>query len=225
MEIARWIFFATFSELVRISSVRGEYAPIFRRSDRTLTNQQELLGISRVGSMSDEQDFIVLMQQNQERVYRLAFHLLGDAEEAKDATQETFVKAWNKFDMLRWETSRAWLLKITVNLCLDWLRRRKFRGSFPEEESQDSPEYQLPDPNPGPLEQCLDDEMQMKVREAISNLAPKYRAVVILRDLEGLSYREIAEMLSVKISKVKSNLFRGRRELKEILRPFFEVSR
>ena len=176
--------------------------------------------------MSDEQDFAILMQQNQGSVYRLAFHLLGNEEEAKDATQETFLKAWKKFDTLRWETGQAWLLKIAVNLCLDWLRRRRFRGDFPEEdESQNSVEYRLPDPNPDPLEQCLSEEVQTRVRKAISSLAPKYRAVVILRDLEGLSYQEIAEMLSVKISKVKSNLFRGRRELKEILRPFLEVSR
>ena len=84
---------------------------------------------------------------------------------------------------------------------------------------------QLPDPRPDALEQCLSEEMQMKVREAISKLAPKYRAAVILRDLEGLSYREISEMLNMKINKVKSNIFRGRRQLKEILRPFFEVSR
>jgi RNA polymerase sigma-70 factor (ECF subfamily) len=201
-----------------------------------LTNQQDVLAISRVDSMSDEQAFIVLMRQNQESVYRLAYHLLGDEEEAKDATQEAFVKAWRKFDTLKWETSRAWLLKITVNLCLDWLRRRKFRVDFGEGsvnrsqsegkgEPQDSLEYQLPDSSPDPLEQCLSEEVQTKVRAAISRLAPRYRAVVILRDLEGLSYREIAEMLNVEISKVKSNLFRGRRELKEILRPFFEVSR
>lgn len=192
-----------------------------------MTDQQELLDISRVDSMSDEQDFIILMQQNQERVYRLALHLLGNEEEAKDATQEAFVKAWKKLNMLRWETSQAWLLRITVNLCLDWLRRRKFTGDFSEERdgSQDSFEYQLPDPGSNPLEQCLDEEMQMKVRWAISKLPSPHRAVVILRDLEGLSYQEIAEMLNVKISKVKSNLFRGRRKLKEILRPFFEVGR
>lgn len=192
-----------------------------------MPNHQDVLDISMIDSMSGEQDFVIFMRQNQERVYRLAFHLLGSMEEAKDATQETFIKAWKKFDTLQWETSQAWLLKVTVNLCLDWLRRRKFRGHFPEAEgeSQDSPGYQLPDPTSDPLEQCLDEEMRVKVRAAISSLAPKYRAVVILRDLEGLSYREIAEMLNLKISKVKSNLFRGRRELKEILRPFFEVSR
>ena len=176
--------------------------------------------------MADEQDFIVLMQQNQSSVYRLAFHLLGNEEEAKDATQETFVKAWKKLDRLQWKTSKAWLSKITVNLCLDWLRRRKFRAEPSEEknEFQESFEYQLPDPNPDPLEQCLSDEVEARVKSAISRLVPKYRAVVILRDLEGLSYQEIAEILNVKISKVKSNLFRGRRELKELLRPFFEVS-
>ena len=191
-----------------------------------MTDQRGLLEITRIDPMSDEQDFVILMRQNQERVYRLAFHLLGSAEEAKDAVQETFMKAWRKFDTLRWETSQAWLLKITVNLCLDWLRRRRFKAEFPEEDgSQDSFEYQLPDPNPDPLEQCLDGEMQMRMREAVSKLRPHLRAVVLLRDLEGLSYQEIAETLNVKISKVKSDIFRGRRELKEILRPFFEVSR
>lgn len=190
------------------------------------TGQQGVLNVPRTDYMADERDFVVLMQQNQSRVYRLAFHLLGNEEEAKDATQEIFVKAWKKLDRLQWKTSRAWLSKITVNLCLDWLRRRKFRAEPSEErdEFQESFEYQLPDPNPDPLEQCLSDEVEARVKSAISRLVPKYRAVVILRDLEGLSYQEIAEILNVKISKVKSNLFRGRRELKELLRPFFEVS-
>ena len=192
-----------------------------------MANQQEVLDISRVDYMPDEQDFIILMRRNQERIYRLAFQILGNVEEARDAAQETFIRAWQKLDALRRETSQAWLMKITVNLCLDWLRKRKFRGEFSENrgESQEDLDYQLPDPNPDPLEQCLGEETQTKVRKAISNLAPKYRAVVILRDLEGLSYQEIAEMLDVEVSKVKSNLFRGRRELRKFLRPFFEVSR
>lgn len=191
-----------------------------------MTDQQSLLDILRVDSMSDERDFVILMRQNQERIYRLAFHLLGNAEEAKDATQEAFIKAWRKLDTLQWETVQAWLVRVTVNLCLDRLRRRKFRTELSGEkgEYQDGFDYQLPDPRPDALEQCLSEEIEMKVREGISKLAPKYRAAVILRDLEGLSYREISGMLNMKINKVKSNIFRGRRQLKEILRPFFEVS-
>ena len=191
-----------------------------------MVNQQEFLDISRIDTMSDEQGFIILMQQNQGRLYSLAFQLLGDREEAKDATQEAFVKAWKKFDALRWETSRTWLMRITVNLCLDWLRRRKFRADLPEQGdgAQHGFEHQLLDPNPGPLEECLSEETQTTVRAAIAELPAPHRAVVILRDLEGLSYQEIADVLNVKITKVKSNLFRGRRKLKEILRPFFEVS-
>jgi RNA polymerase sigma factor (sigma-70 family) len=225
--MARPNFYATFVEHIRTLSMNGKNIVASGRLGRTLTNQQDILDISGIDSMSDEQDFIILMRQNQERVYRLAFHLLGNVEEAKDATQEAFIKAWKKLDTLRWETCQAWLSKITVNLCLDWLRRRKFRGDLPEQkdETQSNLNHQLPDTNPNPLEECLSEEMQGRVREAISRLRPPYRAVVILRDLEGLSYKEIAEMLNVEISKVKSNLFRGRRELKEILRPFIEVSR
>ncbi|MCD6507582.1 sigma-70 family RNA polymerase sigma factor [Candidatus Poribacteria bacterium] len=175
--------------------------------------------------MSDEKDFVIFMRQNQESVYRLAFHLLGNEEDAKDATQEVFMRVWERFDEMRRQTGRAWVLKITVNLCLDWLRRRKFIADFTErEESSTDIEHRLLDHRPDPLEQCLNREIQAKVREAILKLPPVYRAVVILRDLEGMSYKEIAETLNLTISAVKSNLFRGRRKLRELLRPFFEVN-
>jgi RNA polymerase sigma-70 factor (ECF subfamily) len=224
--MARQIFFATFLDLIRISVVSDKQFHFLGRLNNEMVNHQELLDLSRVDSMPGEQDFVIFMQQNQESVYRLALYLLGNTEEAKDAAQESFVKAWKKFETFRSETGRAWIMKITVNLCLDWLRRRKFRNDFPESESeiQEDFEYRLPDPNPDPLEQCLSDEMQAKVTEAISKLPVTYRSVVILRDLEGLGYQEIADVLNTKISKVKSSLFRGRRKLKEILRPFFEVS-
>ncbi len=185
-----------------------------------VADRQNILNIADTKSISDEQEFIVLMQENQGCIYRLAFNLLGDAEEAKDATQETFVRAWKKLDILRRETSRAWLSKTTVNLCMDWLRKRKFKGDLPEDY-----QYQTPDPNPNPLEECMEDEVQSKVRVAISKLAPKYRTALILRDLEGMSYQEIADIMGMKISKVKSNIFRGREKLKDMLRPFFEVDR
>lgn len=186
-----------------------------------MTSKQDLLEISRVDLMSDEQSFVILMQKNQERIYRLAFYLLNDKEEAKDAVQETFIKAWKKIGNLQWDTSQAWLLKMTVNLCLDWLRKRKFSKDLANEKSQDDLELELPDPNPDPLEQCVNQEMQIKIHEAISKLHPSYRTVVILRDMEGLSYQEISEMLGTPVSKVKSDLFRGRRKLREIIRPVF----
>lgn len=184
-----------------------------------VADQQEILNIA----VSDEQEFIVLMRENQGHLFRLAYNLLGDAEEAKDATQETFVRAWKKLDMMRRETSRAWLSKTIVNLCVDWRRKRKFKGDFPEDFEQDK--YETPDLNPGPLEQCLDNEMQGKVRWAIRKLAPKYGTAIILRDLDGMSYQEIGEIMGMTISKVKSNIFRGRQKLREILGPFFEVDR
>ena len=192
-----------------------------------MADQQNVLGISKTDYMTDEQNFVALMEQNQKRVYRLAYHLLGDAEEARDATQETFVRAWKKIDKLKWETSRAWLMKIAVNLCLDCLRRRKFRENSLREGdgSHDSLEHELRDPMPNPLDNCQSKEVQDKVREAISKLPPAYRSVLILRDLEGLSYQEIADVLKTRMSKVKSDLFRGRQQLKEILRPIFGVGR
>jgi RNA polymerase sigma factor (sigma-70 family) len=161
--MARQIFFATFLNLNRISFVSDKQFHFLGRLNNEMVNHQELLDLSRVDSMPGEQDFVIFMQQNQESVYRLALYLLGNTEEAKDAAQESFVKAWKKFETFRSETGRAWIMKITVNLCLDWLRRRKFRNDFPESESeiQEDFEYRLPDPNPYPLEQCLSEEMQV----------------------------------------------------------------
>lgn len=181
--------------------------------------QQNILQKPIAEYITDEQDFITLMQHNQERVYRLAYHLLGDAEEAKDAVQEVFIRVWKKKKSIRLEDARPWLMRTTINLCLDWLRRRKFRGN--SEELTD----QIRDQRLDPLEECIDNEVQVILKSAIQRLPAKYRVVLIMRDMEGMSYDEISEMLDVPMSKVKSDLFRGRRRIRELLRSFIEVNK
>lgn len=187
-----------------------------------MVDQQKFLGISRTSSILDEHDFVVFIRQNQNRIYRLAYCLLGNHEDAQDAVQGTFIRAWEHRDKIIWNTSQPWLLKITVNLCLDWLRRRKFKADYAE--ADDKPqvgfEVQLSDPKPDPLEQCITSEMQAKVHKAIMDLPPRYLVVIAMRDFEGLSYEDISQILKISIGKVKSDLFRGRRELRNALRCF-----
>ena len=185
------------------------------------------------------EQFIAILKQYQTQVYKLAIYMLNDEEEAKDVTQEAFLKAWQVFETIRRKTAKAWLLKTATNLCIDRLRRRKFQyarsnarlrlSAWDEYDNEDS-DVEIGnkilgniDQSPGPLEQCLKQETRELVQEAIAQLPPAYRTVVVLRDLEELNYEEIAVMLELPIGTVKSNIFRGRRMLKKILRPMFEV--
>lgn len=183
-----------------------------------MTSKQDIFHESIAESITDEQNFIMLMQQNQERLYRLAFYLLGDAEEAKDIVQDAFVRVWKKKKNIRWKDAHSWVLRVTINLCLDCLRRRKFREDNKELNEQ------TPDPSPNPLDNCLNSEIQAILKMAIQNLSEDYRIVILLRDMEGMSYDEISKILGVPVSKVKSDLFRGRKRIREVLRPFFEVN-
>jgi RNA polymerase sigma-70 factor (ECF subfamily) len=158
--------------------------------------------------------FESILQAHQTSVYRLAYYMLRDAEEAKDVTQLTFIRAWKSIHKLRNETVRAWLLKTANNLCIDHLRQRKFRGEMPEDYSAI-----FVDTSSNPLEDCLKGEIQALVREAIAQLPLTMRTPLILRDIEGLSYVEVAEMLQQPLGTVKSNICRGRRMLKKLLHP------
>jgi RNA polymerase sigma-70 factor (ECF subfamily) len=155
--------------------------------------------------------------------------MLNDAEEAKDVTQEAFLKAWQFFETIRKETTKGWLLKTTTNLCIDRLRRRKFQYAWNEFNNEDgdveigSKIFEVIDKTPGPLEQCLKQETRELVQKAIAQLPRDYRIAVVLRDIEELNYEDISVMLDLPIGTVKSNIFRGRRMLKKILRPMFEV--
>lgn len=155
-----------------------------------------------------------MLNEHQQAVYRLAYYMLSDAEDAKDVAQEAFIRAWKKVRKIRSETARNWLLRTTHNLCIDRLRRRKFQGEWPEEA-----EAVFVADIPGPLETCLSHETRQLVREAIARLPLNLRTPVVLRDLEGLSYDEIAEMLSEPLGTVKSNICRGRRLLRKQLQP------
>ncbi|MGQ9610558.1 MAG: RNA polymerase sigma factor [bacterium] len=107
---------------------------------------------------------------------------------------------------IQWKDANSWVLRVTINLCLDCLRRRKFK-EYNRELSE-----QTPDPSPNPLDNCLNSEIQEIIKMAIQRLSEDYRIVILLRDMEGMSYDEISRILGMPVSKVKSDLFRGRKK-------------
>ncbi|HZE12464.1 MAG TPA: sigma-70 family RNA polymerase sigma factor [Chthoniobacterales bacterium] len=146
--------------------------------------------------------------------YNLARWLTGNENDARDMVQEASLRAFKFFDGFRGGDARAWLLKIVRNTVYTWLQRR--RSS--EQVFEDEDEIELLEDvsvNPG---QLLERNATIElVRAAIAQLAPEFREAIVLREMEGFSYKEIAEIAGVRIGTVMSRLARGRRELQRIL--------
>ena len=172
-----------------------------------------------------EEVFLNLVEQHQTQIYQYALYLLNNQEDAKDVTQETFIKAWNSNAELRPETVRSWLLKCTDNLCIDLLRRRRFQallktGDTEEIEMLDHYQHEgtaSESSNPSPEECCIRRERQQLVQQAIAQLPLHFRTVVIMHEIHELSLDEIAETLNQPVGTVKSNMFRGKKRLRKIL--------
>lgn len=174
-----------------------------------------------------EDEFIVLVRKHQDRIYRHAFYLLKNSEDAKDMTQETFIRAWQHRTKIRQKTAHSWLLKCVQNLCFNQLKRRKFQVHLSEEDEEgETLEMLLHEhsfqSNPTPDEIAIKQELKQLVHRAIEELPPNLRSLVVMRELEEMSYKEIAEVLKQPENTVKSNIFRARKKLREILNRLME---
>lgn len=145
------------------------------------------------------------------KLFRFAFRLLGNEDEAKDIVQEVFIRVWNGRDQMaavqNWE---AWCMRITKNLSLDRIRIMTRKQTRPIEES-----YGLRHESLTPHESTEIGESMQKVTQVIAELPEKQRQVMHLRDVEGYSYQEICEILELDMSQVKVNLFRARNTVRE----------
>jgi RNA polymerase sigma-70 factor (ECF subfamily) len=159
----------------------------------------------------EREAFRVLVDRHQRVIYSLAFGMLGNAEEATDAAQETFVRAYASLH--RYKPNGhfgAWLRRIAVNLCLNQKRRP------PTVSLDDVEEESCADDDPARI--VLAKAQAQAVRRAMGGLPPEYRAVVVLRYLDGLSYRDIAQSLGVSVPTVETRLHRAKKMLQERLR-------
>jgi RNA polymerase sigma factor (sigma-70 family) len=148
------------------------------------------------------------------RVYRLAYRLTGNQHDAEDLTQEVFVRVFRSLSTYTPGTFEGWLHRITTNLFLDMVRRRQ-RIRF-DALAEDAAE-RLPSREPSPQQHFNDTHFDADVQQALDTLAPEFRAAVVLCDIEGLSYEEIAATLGVKLGTVRSRIHRGRSHLRKAL--------
>ena len=185
-------------------------------------------GLIRDAQQGDLDAFNTLILAYQDRVYNQAFRVLGEYQSADDATQEAFISAFKNIRSFRGGSFRAWLLRIVTNACYDELRRKKRRPTTPlEPETEDgevmsSPRW-LADPSMTPSQQAEADELEHAIQHCINNLPLEFKTVVVMADLQGLDYAEVASAVRVPLGTVKSRLARARLRLRECLRSFEEL--
>lgn len=155
-----------------------------------------------------------IVENHSAKVYRLAFRLTGNAYDAEDLTQETFVRVFRSLDTFTPGTLGGWLHRITTNLFLDQARR-KSRIRF--DALADDAESRLPGRDPGPERLFEHNNLDVDVQRALDALPADFRAAVVLCDLEGLSYEEVSAALGIKLGTVRSRIHRGRAMLRERL--------
>ncbi len=159
-----------------------------------------------------------LMERHGQRVYRIALSYLRDPDEAKDAVQETFVKAM--LHAARWDTTSAvgpWLMKIAVNHSIDVYRRGKRRGARIQSWDDGMPEERFPGNQPSPESAARGRQIGERIAQALKTLPDAHRAVFTLRHYDGMSLEEIAATLGLSLGTVKSSLHRAVRRLRERL--------
>ncbi len=169
-----------------------------------------------------EKAFERLLTKYRNLVYTIMLKMVRNPQEAEDLTQEAFMKAFNSLASFNEEFAfSTWLMKIATNNCIDFLRKRKLKTysiNEPIQYKDEKVEFELPDKEPGPERKLLQEERRKLIEEAIEQLPPRYRHVIILRHKEEKSYEEIAELLDLPLGTVKAQIFRARELLNKILK-------
>ena len=180
----------------------------------------ELVQRSQAG---DHEAFRELVERYQRKIAALALGMLRNREDASDVVQETFAKAYSNLDRFKGDSALyTWLYRIAFNLCVDHQRREARHTTVPlEVDDRGGSPLPLPEgesPRDDPFERTRDAEVGRRLDEAIRSLTPEHRAVILLREIEGLSYEEISHVLQVPKGTVMSRLHYARRQLQARLR-------
>ncbi len=172
--------------------------------------------------------FNTLILHYQDSVFNTALRILGDDDLAADATQEAFVSAFKSISSFRGGSFKAWLMRTVTNACYDELRRQKRRPTTQLEpdtedgEEMDSPRW-LADPSLSPEQELEADELEHALQHCLNNLPLEFKTVVVMADIQGMDYSEVAVAVHVPLGTIKSRLARARLRLRECLQGFAEL--
>jgi len=177
-----------------------------------------LVSRSREG---DKAAFSKLVSSYYEMVYAVCYGVLRNREAARDTAQEAFMKAWREISRFKGDSKfKTWIYRIAMNAAIDAVRRRRPQVSLDATDVSDE-EGQAPviisDDRPGPREEASKDELKQMMARAVEQLSPDHRAILVLREWQGLSYEEIAETLELEMGTVMSRIHYAKKKLGEVL--------
>jgi RNA polymerase sigma-70 factor, ECF subfamily len=198
--------------------------------------------VDRVQGLSAEEAlFVARLQANEDAAYdelvrtysaslfHVAYRMLGDSAEASDAVQEIFLKVFRNIGGFKGEAAlKTWVFKIAFSEILNrlrwWRRRHRFATmSLDEQPNGASAGHSVPSPTPSPEQLLQSKEQETAIQQALGRISKDHRSIIVLRDIEGFSYNEIADVLGVSIGTVKSRLARARSDLKKSLMRYLSV--
>ena len=170
--------------------------------------------------------FNQLVLRYQDLVYSVSYRIMGESQSAADVTQDTFIKAYQSLDTFRGGNFKAWVTRIATNRCYDVLRRVKRRPQTyledmtPEDSDDEAP---IPSDSDTPEEVALQADLQRALQHCISNLKDDQRIILVMSDVQEMSYQDIADNINVRIGTVKSRLSRARLAVRNCLQGFSEL--
>ncbi len=193
-----------------------------RRNRGDVVQQQKeqsdaLVALAKKGDM---QAFETLLIKHEKMVYHIAFRMFGTLEDAKDISQDVFLKVYRNLQYFDEKSAfSTWVYRIAVNTCIDEMRKRKGKQTYSlEAELEDSEgvyQKQFADDGQTPEQSMMRKEAQREILQALERLSPEHKMAIILRDIRGFSYEEIAEITDTGLGTVKSRISRARQQLKE----------
>jgi len=207
-------------------STRPRYEASLQRTPEQEAAQEALSRLVRQCRTGDPQAWQQLVVSQHRRIYAICYRFTGSASDAEDLTQDVFLKLYRNlasFDVER-GSFQTWVTTLARNLLVDHFRRTRLErasdsldAGYAGEDDGATPASQLADPHPSPEAHASGMELKVRIQQALAQLSPELREAVILRDLEDMDYKEIAQVLRIPEGTVKSRISRGRGELARLL--------
>ena len=196
--------------------------------DRRLGEAADMELVSRC-QRGDMQAFNELVNKYRGKVYAMIYNMIHNEQDAWDLAQDGFLKAWKSIGRFQGQSAfYTWLYRIVMNSTIDWMRQRKIagEGEFDEELSLgqvDASATTVPHSDPLPFQKMERDEIRKRIDSAVDQLSPEHRAVILMREMDGMPYDEIAAVLDCSTGTVMSRLFYARKKLQSTLRDLYEA--
>jgi RNA polymerase sigma-70 factor (ECF subfamily) len=187
------------------------------------------LDLVRQAQTGDLEAFDRLVSRYRTRIFGMIYNMVHNEQDAWDLAQDSFLKAWKSIARFRGQSSfYTWMYRIVMNVTIDWLRKKQVKGAGAEFDDAiqlkeiDPASRTVPHAGPLPHEGMQSREIRDRIDAAIAQLSPEHRAVILMKEIEDMQYREIAESLGCSIGTVMSRLFYARKKLQSLLRDVYE---